>query len=236
MIFSNQNKALLLTVLISGTLVLAMFNFHIKKQSNNIAENYFIIEPEELLTEEELKIFEQELTEKAETNKAFNENDKSRRFAQAYKTIEPPKDYEKPYLRSSKNGIDDVIDVKSSKEDSSIDENELSSFNKANDVLKKQQEKSNNVKSSVTFSLVNRTHRYLPTPIYLCEQSGKVVINILVNAQGKVVKSYYNNSSTSSNQCLIDHAIEYANNALFSSDDSKDSQIGSITFYFEGKH
>ena len=52
--------------------------------------------------------------------------------------------------------------------------------------------------------------------------------------QGQVIDTYINSSSSSDNQCLIDTAIEYAENAVFSDANSK-SQIGSITYYFKGK-
>ena len=63
----------------------------------------------------------------------------------------------------------------------------------------------------------------------------KIVINITVNASGKVIGTNYNNASSSGNQCLIEHALEYAKKAQFNTDASKASQIGTITFYFQGK-
>ena len=87
----------------------------------------------------------------------------------------------------------------------------------------------------MSYSLINRTHKFLPTPIYLCEKSGKIVINITVNQLGKVIDTSVNGSSTSTNECLIDHAMEYAENARFSEDASKNKQIGTITFSFIGK-
>ena len=62
------------------------------------------------------------------------------------------------------------------------------------------------------------------------------MVNITVNASGDVTDAYVNNSSTSSNECLIDHALEYAKEARFNADASKPSQLGSITFYFIGKY
>ena len=55
-----------------------------------------MLEPEEELTEEEIKILEalERLNaSKAETNQAFNESQQSKQFAQAYKPIAPPEDY-----------------------------------------------------------------------------------------------------------------------------------------------
>jgi TonB family protein len=70
----------------------------------------------------------------------------------------------------------------------------------------------------------------------LCENGGIIIITITVNNLGKVTEASVNGSSTSSNECLIDHALEYARNARFSEDPSKDSQIGTISFNFIGKY
>ncbi len=121
-------------------------------------------------------------------------------------------------------------------DESRLNTDELSSFDKVNDLLKKQKDEGNNNKSTISFSLKNRKKIYIPIPIYLCEVNGKIVVNITVNAQGKVTDAYANTSSTSSNACLIEHAIEYAKDAQFNTDASQPSQIGSITFNFIGKH
>ena len=58
-----------------------------------MSESYYEIEPEEELTQEELKVLEalDKLNNtKAETNKAFNEAEQNKHFAQAFKTIAPP--------------------------------------------------------------------------------------------------------------------------------------------------
>ena len=231
--FTNKHKALLITFLISGTLVLAMFNFHIKKFEQSVAEQFYDIESE-VLTEEVSEPKEQMLNSKAETNQAYNENLNTKRFAQAYKRIAPPKDYVRPDLSQSEDGFNSNTALKKSVP---LDKEEVSSFNKVNTILKKQlEEDPNNSMSSMSYSLVNRKHRFLPTPIYLCEQGGKIVINITVNSSGEVIKATYNGASKSSNQCLIDHAIEYAQRARFNSNTSKASQIGTITFHFRGKN
>ena len=226
--FTNKHKALLITFLVSGTLVLAMFNMHIKKHQYSVAEQYYEIEPE-VLTEEE-----QALHAKAETNQAFNENLKTKRFSQAYKRIAPPEDYVRPDLSKSQDQSASNTIVK---ESTPIHQKDVESFRKVNAVLKKQlEEDPNNSKSSMSYSLVNRKHHFLPTPVYLCEQGGKVVINITVNALGKVINTTLNGASGSSNQCLVDHALEYAKRARFNADNSKTLQIGTITFHFRGKH
>jgi TonB family protein len=76
---------------------------------------------------------------------------------------------------------------------------------------------------------------FIPIPVYLCEVDGKIVVNITVNSNGNVVDAYVNTSSTSSNECLIEHALDYAKQSQFSEDASNESQVGSITFFFIGK-
>jgi hypothetical protein len=233
---NNQHKALLITLLISGTVVLSVFNLSLKKQSEFISESYYEIEPEKELTEEEIKILEalEQLNKtKAETNKAFNEANQNKHFAQAYKTIAPPEDY----VPKSTNASESQIARKTYEipENSKLNQEELSKFSKVNDVLKKQHSEGNNSKSSISFSLKNRSKVYIPIPVYLCEVDGKIVVNITVNSAGNVIDAYVNTSSTSSNECLIEHALDYAKQSQFSSDASKETQIGSITFLFIGK-
>ena len=119
-----------------------------------------------------------------------------------------------------------------------LDQEALSKFKDINKVLDKKKaiEDGANTNSTVSYSLIDRNHRYLPTPIYLCETGGKVIVNITVNNKGEVVDAYINSNSQSQNECLKDHALEYAMEALFNSNTSKPSQLGSITFYFQGKH
>ncbi|WP_345005885.1 hypothetical protein [Snuella lapsa] len=202
-----------------------------------IAESFYEIEPEEALTEEEIKVLEalEKLNaSKAETNEAFNETQEAKHFAQAYKPIAPPEDYI-PKTSSLAEGPNTASKSYENTEDSKLNEEELSKFSKVNDLLKKQQEDSNNSKSTISFSLKDRNKISIPPPVYLCEKGGKIVINITVNAKGNVTDAYVNTSSNSSNECLREHALEYAKKSTFSSDPSNASQIGSITFYFIGK-
>ncbi len=235
---TDQHKALLITLLIAGTVVLSVFNLSLKKQSEFMSESYYELEPEKEITEEEIQILEalEKLNaSKAETNSAFNETQQSKHFAQAYKTIAPPEDYVPKQLNSGENqkAYEKAYELE---DESRLNTDELSSFDKVNDLLKKQQDEGNNNKSTISFSLKNRKKIYIPIPVYLCEVNGKIVINIAVNARGSVTDAYLNSSSTSSNACLVEHALEYAKGAQFSADASKPSQIGSITFNFIGKH
>ncbi|TYA70210.1 hypothetical protein FUA24_22575 [Seonamhaeicola marinus] len=205
-----------------------------------MAETFYEIEPEEELTEEEQKMIEalEKLNNsKAETNSAFNETKSSNRFAQAYKAIAPPEDYTPEHTAiNNSEALNNYKEKYKNTHKEELDKEALDQFDKANDVLKKQQEKANNSRSTIGFSLKNRDKVHIPIPIYLCEENGTIVVTITVDAKGNVTDAYINSSSNSDNECLIEHALEYAKESVFSSDASKATQIGTITFNFIGKN
>jgi outer membrane biosynthesis protein TonB len=96
--------------------------------------------------------------------------------------------------------------------------------------------KINKKNSVISYSLVNRKALEVPNPAYTCATSGKIVINIVVSETGKVLNANYNkSSSTTSNECLIDAALDYAKRANFSTYSEKKEQLGSITYNFPGQ-
>ena len=174
------------------------------------------------------------------TNKAF---DQSREFDENDDT-----DFKNTLDRIRNRNVTDrpLRELNSDKtgDDANSEEN-LSSYEKINELIEKRSGNEggilpsdadgNRKNSTVSYSLVGRTDIYMPPPIYLCEEGGKMVISIQVNAKGQVTEASYNNSSTSQNGCLLDHALEYAKAAKFNSDPTKPSQLGTITFFFRGK-
>lgn len=235
---TDQHKALLITLLISGTVVLSVFNLNLKKQSEFITESYYEMEPEKELTEEDIKILEaldKISNSKAETNNAFNEHQESKHFAQAYKHIAPPEDYVPKHNNDNSENSSAPNEAFDTAQDSKLNDDELSKFSKVNDLLKEKLSENNNAKSSISFSLKNRKKIYIPIPVYLCEVDGKIVVNIVVNSRGDVTDSYINSSSTSDNECLVERALEYAKQSQFNPDYAKTKQLGTITFFFIGK-
>ena len=73
------------------------------------------------------------------------------------------------------------------KKDETSDPTEDDAFNEINEIIKKRSGNNANRLGTSSFSLVDRELLYLPTPVYLCEQGGKIVININVNAKGEVL-------------------------------------------------
>lgn len=233
---ANTYKALILTTFLSIIVVLLGFTVHIKKKAELVAETFFVMDAEEFLEEDEEELEEilKSLDNLKSTNEAYNETKKYEELDDA--------EFEKR-LEEIRNRNDVEETEESTKPDtektSTPDENPA--FNDINDIINKRSDKNRkdniaNKNSSISYSLVNRTHAFLPTPVYLCEYGGKVVINITVNSAGKVIDAYVNSSSASSNGCLIDSALEYAKASQFNGDATKPSQLGTITFYFRGKN
>lgn len=93
----------------------------------------------------------------------------------------------------------------------------------------------NDGRSSVSYTLANREAYTLPPPVYTCIEGGKVVVNITVNADGRVTRAVFNTErSQTRNGCLIDNAIAYALKSKFSPQTQK-SQQGTITYLFQAK-
>ncbi len=241
----DQHKALIITFLITGIVVFGMFSMHIKQKDVQIAESYYELEPEPDADDLE-KLEKLPDLNGPSTNKAFNEDQEFKALMKNFKTVSS-NDFERTTkaLEDAKLSTkDEEISTTKSYANTgeyALKENETESFNKLKDVLNKR--KSNqeqaaehaSYKSTLSYSLKGRTLLSYKTPRYLCETSGKIVVTIKVNAQGEVFDAYINGASSSDNQCLTDHAIEYAKSVLFNSS-SKSDQLGTITFYFKGKN
>ncbi len=258
----ERHKALIITALITSTIVLAVFNLSLVKKSERMAESYYEVEPEtiEELAEQLEKI--KELTSSQNTtNDAFNNDSEYKKMIKNFKTLDI-NDFEENAKQTDASETfenpTETVDHTNNEatEDSKVSSEEVSAYNKVSDVLairsaKRRAEASNgddssdktstyassNPNSNIQFSMKDRKMRNNPIPIYLCEVGGKIVVNISVNHLGRVTETSINTSASSStNECLTDHALEYAQEARFTSDAKKASQIGTITFYFKGKN
>jgi len=245
---SNTYKALIATALISTAVIFLGFTLHIKKKSVLVAETFYEMDAEAVEEEEKeelediLKSLDNLLSTPA-TNQAFNEtrtyeNDKAvdEAFEEQMEAIKNRTSIED--LKAANQEKNNVLTASNS----GSDKDKSSAFGNINDIVSKRLESQKNANnsanknSSVSYSLVDRLHTFLPTPIYLCEQGGKIVVNITVNHEGNVIDAIINASSSSENGCLIDHAIEYAKESKFTRNPKKASQLGTITFLFRGKN
>jgi len=226
---------MLITIFCAGNIVLTLFLFEIKVKEEPLAETVFDFNA---LTEEEEQSLPKLSTTLPSTNSAFNEDQDFKDIMQNFKTV----NNESPKTEKEIEDLDDSQDLEEtltkSTEIAKLSENDKQQFEALNEVvknLKNNSKKQINANSSMTYSLKNRQILSYKTPRYLCEDSGTIVVNITVNAQGLVTDTYINSTSTSKNQCLIDHALEYASNTKFSTG-NQTSQIGSITYSFQGKN
>jgi hypothetical protein len=227
MTLTNAHKSLLITFFLSATVVVLTFSFHLKRANDLVAETFFEMLPEEDEFSEEKEELDDilESFNKLTTNKAFNQN-------KAFDDLDD-EEFESTLEKIRNRSNNENAAKQESIEKNSEPSNDNSeTFNKINEIIKKRSGNDGNKLGTSSYSLVDRELQYLPTPVYLCENGGKIVVNIKVNAQGAVTEAVYNGASTTDNGCMVDHAIEYALQAQFDENNSKPSQLGSITFYF----
>jgi hypothetical protein len=92
--------------------------------------------------------------------------------------------------------------------------------------------------TNIYCDLEKRTAVYVPVPVYKCEGSGKVVVEITVNSEGSVIASTtLKRESNVNDECLFNTAISYAAITRFNSDSqAPQKQKGSITYFFVPQH
>lgn len=229
-------------------MVLLVFNLHLSRQFGQVAETYYELEPEPKVEKEQnLEGLENTPPSNSKsTNLAYNETKKYNeiddnylnkvrehynKYAKATQATQNADNIKDDYTSENLSAYNEINSLLSAK-NKNLESHQSNGKNRSEEISISQGANKN---STMSYSLVGRTHKFLPTPIYLCETSGIIVISITVNPFGTVTTATVNGASTSNNQCLIEHALEYANKARFSNDNSKKTQLGTITFKFVGK-
>lgn len=237
--FFDRHKALIITALLFSITVLALVNIKLHNDNKELASTLINLENFDLIQEEEQEQ-QQEIPEPAPapparqlaTHQAYNQNqEESEDLDSRLQEI-----FEKNSAESMEAESEETA---SSSGEFSISKNVKEEKSRASDgdnTSEKSSEKSGTLKnSSISFSLVGRRAIDIPNPIYTCDRSGKVVINITVNAEGAVIDTSVNKASSSTtNECLTNKALEYAAGAVFSSLAGRNSQPGTITYNFQG--
>lgn len=230
--FNYSYKAFIITVLLLGNLYL-LFYF-VKLPSNQlIPDEEYEIEyaKEDILPEEDLALVPNKKI-KIETHQIFNEAE------EFIKELEANSEENLESLEDKLSEMNDAIsDSKSIRVDFSPPEKkETDKKDFDSNQLETTLTTTNNSRSTNSYRLINREVIAFPNPVYTCESFGKVVLHIEVNANGLVVTTSVNkNSSTTTNLCLIESAMEYAKKARFTKNANKPSQMGSITYVFPGQ-
>lgn len=234
--FFDKHKALIITSLLFAILMLALYNFNLANSNQQTAEM--------LVDLEQFKVEEKEETEPEKQEETPKRNPRDVQTHQAYNQDKETREAD------FKNQLDKIFEKNSAEQQQA--ENEKTegsdgnySVNKKNsEEQKKRSDGDNSAEeasqksaaydySSISFSLKGRRAVKIPNPVYTCDTAGKVVINITVDANGYVVDSVINKgSSTTSNECLTDRALEYSAGARFSKLAGRNAQPGTITYHF----
>jgi len=235
--FFDRHKALIITLLFFAVLLLGLFNFNLANKNRKAKE--FLMDLDNLKIEEPVvekpepeEVPKKNTRETAQTHQAFNENleDREENFDQQLKEI-----FEKNSAlqteaseneTSSSSGNFNFQDKKKEQVQKKSDGNKTSAVTST--------KKGGIDHSSISFSLLGRSAVDIPNPVYTCDRSGKIVINISVNAEGRVTSTSVNKgSSSTTNECLTEQALEYAAKAVFSRLPGRNSQPGTITYNFK---
>ncbi len=87
--------------------------------------------------------------------------------------------------------------------------------------------------SNIEYNLPNRYHLRLPIPIYLTRGGGTVIVDIVVNRQGRVLNAQTRTSSTVTDEHVYLYAREAAMRTLFNADATAPAQQqGTIRYTF----
>jgi TonB family protein len=234
--FFEKHKALIITVLFCSVLILGLYNFNLSQKKK--IEQQMLVELEEYAEAEETEEEDPEEEPEPETtqnspktHRAFNENQEAR---------------EENFNRE----LDEILEKRSAQQEQSSDsDNDASTagtFATGKKSENKKRSDGDNTSedistqsgslrnSSISFSLRGRNAVSIPNPIYTCDLPGKIVVNITVNAEGRVIDTDINKaSSNSDNECLTEKALEYALNARFSRLAGRNEQPGTITYNFK---
>lgn len=235
---NRKQLSLLITIFTMANVVLLAYNVHLvnREEDEYIIEMAILDEEVEQLLEEKERLEQLAQNDPIKSHRAFNETAKpSVGNPEPLKTLE-----ELMEEREMESGPNEFVN------------NDEGYAANLKELAKKRQERkeqlgerdaekkefTNHLKdrrTSISYSLVDRNAYHLPPPIYTCENGGKIVINIKVDAQGNVFETSFNEKSSSTNDyCLIENARSYAAKANFSRS-PKNSQIGTITYLFQGK-
>ncbi len=233
---NRSQLSALITFLSLAIMILLLYNIHLVSEDK---EEYIIEmsladeDIEELLIEEEQRLKEIAEADPVKSHMASNETAKpSIGNPEPLKTLEElmqEQETSRDFL-SSDTGYEASL-----KELAKLREERKQKLGEKEAKKKEYTTALSKKKTSVSYSLVDRNSYELPPPIYTCENGGRVVINIKVDALGYVTEADFNNRSSNTNDwCLVENAITYAYRARFDSSE-KASQIGTITYLFQSK-
>lgn len=234
--FFDKHKALILTTLSFAILILALYNFKLASGNQETAEmlvdleQFKVEEKEELPPEEEPP--QRRSRREVQTHQAYNQDRETREadFNNRLNEI-----FEKNSAQQEETENESTADSEGSLAVNKKNSDKKQKQSDGDDSQKEQSQASAAYDySSISFSLKGRNAVRIPNPVYTCDTAGKVVVNITVDANGYVIDTSINRrSSNTTNECLTERALEYSAGAKFTKLAGRDSQPGTITYYFK---
>lgn len=236
----RKQLSLLITFFSMAIVILCLYNIHLGKEEE--VDEYVV----EMMLQENVKELEQQKEELQEKEKidpikshmAYNEAMKaSQGNPEAFKTLEELVE-EREAAADNNDDPSDLSDGEYAERVKELKKKRQKAKQLLGEKEAQKQEFTNNLakrRTSVSYSLIDRSSYRLPPPIYTCIEGGKVVVNIEVDDSGNVIDADFNSrSSDTSNGCLVENAVAYALKAKFSSH-QRAVQRGTITYIFQGK-
>lgn len=240
-IYKNKLGVSALVLLI----LVLFFSFSIVKfeiSTIKLAEGFFVEVPPEVVPPEEKepeKSIEQLEIEKQMfediRNMASNEDSrldqplKDDRGTNANDLYEEAKRLEEQLNRSSQaynKGVQEAEQLAIKKEDVKAKKSDTEQ-----DAVRKDVKVQGNV--TVSYSLGGRNATKLPVPAYKCENAGSVVVDIVVNQNGVVESATVSKSSSKTDSCLSEVAVNFARQTRFELGTSwPQKHTGTITYMF----
>ena len=229
---SPADKAMLITFGSACFLMLLFFSLGVKPYQKPTNEEFLEIP---IIREVEEEPAKKKISKKISSHQAYNTSELQKEADAFFEEDDPVrKAMEARKLKSVQELASENKDALSKKR-----KQQAIALNEHRETVKQQIEvrelKREQVKgeSTVSYDLSNRRALHIPNPVYTCDNSGTIVLDIAVSASGTVTKTSFNKkASTSTNGCLIDQALAYAKDALFSAS-ATTSQAGSVTFNFQ---
>ena len=225
--------------LVFHILLFAAFLLAEVDMKGNVQEEELLIEfPEELLNEPEVPEEEQNEQEESmphDPSSPLSETQSSRTNIASKQIMESEEFFDEEYTQEIEAARQLASDVNEQLSKETIDLEDIEMPVETTDGM--EPDSINNVvytgESNIVYYLENRYHRSLPIPVYLAQGGGKVIVDIKVNRNGKVVEAEPRKNRSISDDQIYLYAKAAALRTLFNSDmQAPEIQSGTIHYTF----
>ena len=225
--------------LVFHILLIAAFLLAEVEMKGNIKEEPLVIEFPDILPEEEEKVQEEEKTENLTTpvNRTTNNltNAASNRLSERNNTKSTDKFFDDEYLKEVNEAKNLVSNVNNQLAKEKVNINDIKMPVETTEGMNPDSIK--NIvytgESNIVYYLENRYHMSLPIPVYLAQGGGKIVIDIVVDRNGKVTQAIPKPDKTIRDEQIIIYAQAAALRTIFNSDPKAPvAQRGTIHYTF----